>query len=131
MPSQVQTNVFSYSTAASLGGQLSTDGKLTLRQVASANTTPQSVHFTYLQQSVVVNMTEPQRLYPLQCTYPFRPSLSRLVLSWAPVICLLSLLIFFLTGFRMIHPLFSVFIAVAAAGFFLMGEMLHQYGIKK
>lgn len=39
------------------------------------------------------------------------------------VLCALSLVTTLLTGLNLVHPLFAMFFAIAALGFFLMGKM--------
>lgn len=39
------------------------------------------------------------------------------------LLCALSLVTTLLTGFNLVHPLFAMFFAIAALGFFLMGKM--------
>ncbi len=65
------------------------------------------------------------RQYPAHM-YVDVPALTKSISAVIFLVCIFSLALSFLTGFRIIHPYVSVTVGFAAAAFYLMGEMLRR-----
>jgi glucan phosphoethanolaminetransferase (alkaline phosphatase superfamily) len=72
----------------------------------------------------VTNMGQPQieRSFPDYLYVPIHEVVTRASIV-VMLLCVLSLITSLVTKFNLIHPLFALLFAVAAAGFYLMGKM--------